>query len=381
MIFVKIRTSFIGLFCYRNTIIFTPSEQTQFDMKKILVIEDNLEVRENLAEILELDGYEVLQAEDGLQGVRHAQLESPDLILCDVMMPELDGFGVLHILSKKPKTADIPFIFLTAKSEKEDFRTGMNLGADDYITKPFTKHDLLQVVRLRLEKSERIKHAFDGTLDGLKTFVDEARGQKELEKLSKDREIRKYRKKDFIFQEGEFPKRLYFIASGKVKVFKTNEYGKEYITQIHQAGEFIGHQALIQGAPYSKSAMALEDCEISYIPKEDFQALLHLNRDFSARFIKMLANNMEEKESQLLSLAYNSIRKRVAEALVNLEEKQEKEGKHEIKILRDDLAAIVGTAKESVIRNLTEFKTEGLIAIENGIISILNKDKLENMPN
>ncbi len=355
--------------------------QTNSHMKKILVIEDNSDVRENLGEILELAGYEILEAANGLQGVRLAQDNAPDLILCDVMMPELDGFGVLHILSKKPKTADIPFIFLTAKSEKEDFRTGMNLGADDYITKPFTKHDLLQVVRLRLEKSDRIKQAFDGTLDGLKTFVDEARGQKELEKLSQDREVRKYRKKDFIFQEGEFPKRLYFIARGKVKVFKTNEYGKEYITQIHQAGEFIGHQALIQEGVYHKSAVALEDCEISYIPKEDFQALLHLNRDFSARFIKMLANNMEEKESQLLSLAYNSIRKRVAEALVSLEEKQEKEGKHEIKILRDDLAAIVGTAKESVIRNLTEFKTEGLISIENGIISILEKDRLENMPN
>jgi DNA-binding response OmpR family regulator len=107
--------------------------------KKILVIEDNSEVRENLEEILELSGYEVVVAEDGKVGVDKAISEKPDLILCDVMMPRLDGFGVLNILSKRSQTADIPFIFLTAKTEKSDFRRGMNLGADDYITKPFYK--------------------------------------------------------------------------------------------------------------------------------------------------------------------------------------------------------------------------------------------------
>lgn len=106
-------------------------------MKKILVIEDNLEVRENLEEILELYGYDVETAENGKIGVHKALEKQPDLILCDVMMPELDGFGVLNILSRKDKTNGIPFVFLTAKSEKEDWRRGMNLGADDYITKPF----------------------------------------------------------------------------------------------------------------------------------------------------------------------------------------------------------------------------------------------------
>ena len=124
------------------------------NQKKILVIEDNLEVLENLGEILELYGYEVQEAKDGKEGVECALKNPPDIILCDVMMPQLDGFGVLNILSKKPATADIPFIFLTAKSEKEDFRRGMNLGADDYITKPFYKDELLQVIETRLKKSE-----------------------------------------------------------------------------------------------------------------------------------------------------------------------------------------------------------------------------------
>ena len=199
-----------------------------------------------------------------------------------------------------------------------------------------------------------------------------------MHRLSEDREIHRYHKKDIIYEEGQYAKRLYFIASGKVKTFKTNEVGKEYIIKIHKAGEFLGYQALIKEDKYHESASALEETELSLIPKDDFFALLYNNRDFSARFIKMLASNMENQEEQLLSLAYNSIRKRVAEALLILNDRFEKDG---ISILRDDLASMVGTAKESVIRTLTDFKNEELIKIESGIISILNMDKLEMMPN
>src|SRR4051812_20977154 len=105
-------------------------------MKKILLIEDNAGIRENTSEILSLANYSVITAENGKVGVELAQRERPDLIICDIMMPELDGYGVLHILGKKDDTASIPFIFLTAKTEKTDIRKGMNLGADDYLTKP-----------------------------------------------------------------------------------------------------------------------------------------------------------------------------------------------------------------------------------------------------
>src|SRR5690606_34936944 len=103
-------------------------------MKKILLIEDNQNVRETTADILTLAGYEVITAESGKAGVQEALSALPDLIICDIMMPGLDGYGVLHILSKRAETAGIPFIFLTAKSEKADVRKGMNLGADDYLT-------------------------------------------------------------------------------------------------------------------------------------------------------------------------------------------------------------------------------------------------------
>src|SRR5438067_8625614 len=112
-------------------------------MKKILIIEDNEDVRENTREILELSNYKVFEAENGKTGVETALKEKPDLIVCDIMMPVLDGYGVLHLLGKNEETSGIPFIFLTAKSEKTDFRKGMESGADDYLTKPFDGTELL----------------------------------------------------------------------------------------------------------------------------------------------------------------------------------------------------------------------------------------------
>jgi DNA-binding response OmpR family regulator len=122
---------------------------------KILVIEDEPEMRRNLLMILRLEKYEVLGAENGRVGVEFAKREKPDLILCDVMMPELDGRGVLEALRANEATVTIPFIFLTAKGEKNDVRSGMNLGADDYLTKPVAKADLLETIRSRLKRQNQ----------------------------------------------------------------------------------------------------------------------------------------------------------------------------------------------------------------------------------
>lgn len=343
---------------------------------RILVIEDNLEVRENLEEILELYGYSVDSAEDGTIGVEKALINPPDLILCDVMMPKLDGFGVLNILSRKSKTADIPFIFLTAKAEKTDFRRGMNLGADDYITKPFYKDELLAVLETRLKKSERIKSKFDRTEQGLTAFINEARGYEELQKLSAERKTKSFKRRETLFEEGDYPRYLYFVNSGKIKVFKTNDDGKEYIISVCKPGDFFGHVDLIKNSRYTESSAALEESEVSLIPKDDFLTLLNANRDVASQLIKMLADNISEKEEQLLNLAYNSVRKRVADAVILLSQKTESA---EINILRDDLARIVGTAKESVIRMLTEFKEDGYIEIKDGTITIRNEEKLKNL--
>jgi len=121
-------------------------------MKRILVIEDEAQTRRNIATILRMEGYEPVLAADGREGLEAARRERPALILCDVMMPELDGHGVLRELRADEKTDHIPFVFLTAKGERTDVRTGMNLGADDYITKPVTATELLAAVQARLAR-------------------------------------------------------------------------------------------------------------------------------------------------------------------------------------------------------------------------------------
>ncbi|MFZ1751690.1 MAG: response regulator [Saprospiraceae bacterium] len=344
---------------------------------KILVIEDNNDVRENIEELLQLTGYEVFTAENGKLGTTKALEVIPDLILCDIMMPELDGFGVLRILSNHPTTMDIPFIFLTAKIEKEDFRKGMGLGADDYITKPYDDIQLLDTIEIRIKKSARIKNSFDRSGSGLQRFIDEAKAQREFDKLSENREIRKYHKKDIIYEIGQYPKWLYFVASGSVKSFQINDFGKEFTTNIYAPGDFFGYMPLLVGEKYHDSVSVIDDCELRLIPIDDFTLLLFNNREFSAKFIKMLANQSEEVEKQLIEMAYSSVRKRVANALLKFSET-----KHSttMSILRDDIASLAGTAKETTIRTLSDFKSEGLIGIDDNKIELLKIEKLKNMP-
>lgn len=349
-------------------------------MKRILVIEDNTEVRENLEETLELYGYQVATAEDGKIGVEKAIAHPPDLIICDVMMPRLDGFGVLNILSRKPATANIPFIFLTAKSEREDIRRGMSLGADDYITKPFYKDELLQVIETRLKKRERLQAAFDKTANGWQAFVNEARGYEALKQLSTESPSRSYRKKDILFSEGQQVRHLLLLTRGKIKLYKTSEYGKELIISVLEPGSFIGYSDIIKDEPYQCSAAALDDeVEVQMIAKTDFQQLLYSNQDVASCLIKMLAQNVSSKEEQLLQMAYHSVRKRVAEVLMQLYD-QQPEGEQKINMLREDLAGMVGTAKESLIRMLSEFRNDGYLQIEHGEITVLAPGKLRKLP-
>ena len=141
-------------------------------MEKILVIEDEDFVRENIVELLDAEGFEVISAENGHDGINLAQAMVPDLILCDVMMPKLDGYGVLMALRHQSVTAAVPFIFLTAKAAKADFRQGMELGADDYLTKPFTRAELLGAIASRLKKQAAVQKQYHTELQQAKEQLD-----------------------------------------------------------------------------------------------------------------------------------------------------------------------------------------------------------------
>jgi CRP/FNR family transcriptional regulator, cyclic AMP receptor protein len=352
-------------------------------MKHLLLIEDNNEIRENTAEILELAGYKVRTAENGKVGVEMALQEKPDLIICDIMMPVLDGYGVLHLLNKNPDLTGIPFIFLTAKAERSDFRKGMEMGADDYITKPFSDIELLNAVESRIKKTELLTKNYNADVDGMTRMLNEFKGGDPLKDLASDRNINHYKKKQPIYTEGNHPNRLYYVQKGKVKTCKTNDAGKELTVGLFNEGDFFGYNALLEETVYKETAEAIDDSDIAIIPKEDFESLLNSNKEVIHKFIKLLAKNVTEKENQLLGLAYNSLRKRVADALLTLQAKYQKESqdKFSIHISREDLANIAGTATESLIRTLSDFKSENLIEIRDGNIIITNQKKLTDMLN
>lgn len=354
-------------------------------MKKILLIEDNLDIRENTAEILELASYQVITAENGKEGVSLAMKEKPDLIICDIMMPVLDGYGVLHLLSKNEELSSVPFIFMTAKSDRADFRKGMEMGADDYITKPFDDIELLNAIEARLKKSEIIKKDFSKDIAGLNSFISDIKGMNILDEIShkEDADIRNCKKKEVIYGEGSYPKGIFFLLKGKVKAFKTNDQGKEFITDLYNEGDFFGYSTLFEEEKYTDSTTALDDVKVCLIPKDEFFALMFKNVDVSKKFIHLLSNNLKEKEDKLIKLAYNSVRKRVAEALATLSKRynQNKAKEFTMSISREDLANLAGTATETTIRTLSDFKEEGLISIEKGAITIVDIDALSTMRN
>lgn len=350
-------------------------------MKKILIIEDNPEVRENIAEILELSNYEVMTAEDGKKGVELALQLSPDLILCDIMMPGLDGYGVLHLLNKHVATYGIPFIFLTAKSEKADLRKGMEMGADDYITKPFDAIELLNAIEIRIKKSESIKQSAQKNNGDITAFINNVKQTGSIALTSEERELYDYKKKDTIYTEGQRPKAVYYVKSGKVKISKSNEDGKELITSICSAGDFFGYTSILEEISYKENAKVLEDAELMLIPKDDFITLISSDAQVARQFIKLITRDVLDKEESLLMLAYNSLRKKVAYQLIQILEKFKNENsKNVINISRENLAQKAGIATESLIRTLSDFKSEKLIDLQGSTITILNEARLRNLP-
>lgn len=348
--------------------------------KRILVIEDNREVRENIAEILALSDYTVMTADNGITGVEAALKEPVDLIICDIMMPQLDGYGVLHLLGKHKETRDIPFIFLTAKSEKADFRKGMEMGADDYLTKPFDGIELLNAIDIRLKKGEAGAQMIRADAPDIDEFIHEA-GQSGLVQLtSEKREVYDYKKKHVLYTEGQRPRTLYYIISGKVKTYKINTDGKELITNIFNEGDFLGYAPILEEVNYRENAEVLEDTSLMSIPSADFLELITHDSKVARQFIRLICKNMLEKEEDLLNLAYNSLRKKVAYGLVQLIDKYKVPGDIPItlNLSRKEMAQAIGVATESFIRTIADFKEEKLIEIQDTKIVILTESKLRN---
>lgn len=352
-------------------------------MANILLMEDDEDVCSNVAEILSLANHNVSIARNGLEGIEKAYKEPYDLILSDISMPCIDGFGVLHILRKEDKARNIPFIFLSSKKEAVYYRQAMHLGADDYIAKPFEAGDLLKAIDQRLRQANKAKDEIK--IPQAITRPDEFR------KITRESDIislltdgcdeTEYHKKQIIYKEGSPARNMYYIKSGKIKTYKSHEDGKDLIVGLHGEGDFIGYVPLIKGHIHLLTAEAIEDCKLVVIPKSRFDEVANTHTEVMKKFIGLMADELQDKEQQVLNFAYNTLRKKVAKALASFEKKfhiHENEA-FTIDLTRNDLASIAGTATESLIRTLTEFKQEKLIDMKDGHITILNKNRLNQL--
>ncbi|QNJ99072.1 response regulator [Constantimarinum furrinae] len=348
-------------------------------MKTILLIEDDTALRENTAELLELANYAVYSAPNGKIGIEVAREKLPDLIVCDIMMPEVDGYGVLEAVSIDPTTSHIPFIFLSARTEHKEIRKGMDLGADDYLTKPFEEDELLSAIESRLAKAEILSNALENSTKK-KVNEGDIRNLNELKNLFDDTgEIRHFEKGEIIYKEGSYSTKIYLILNGIVKSTKMEDSGKELITALHKPDEFLGFTSFANNIPYQETATAVEKVELAGISKEELKSILGKNQNVSLELVNVLTENISEIKEQLLQMAYSSVRRKTAQTILQFARILNRNPEDAIRIARSDLASVAGIATESLIRTISEFKKKGLIEIEGRNIKILQLSALEEV--
>ena len=351
-------------------------------MKKILLIEDDIVLRENTSELLELSNYDMIVASNGKIGVEMAKTNLPDIIVCDIMMPELDGYGVLEALTKSDKTKYIPFIFLSAKTERKDVRKGMDLGADDYITKPFSEDELISAIESRLAKAAILKDIRENqdkdqeeiddegelrTLNDLKNFLDD------------NGKIFSFSKDEIIYKEGNNSNYIYLINKGVVKCFKLDEQGKELTTSLHKEDDLFGYTSFTQNVAYQETATAIKETELVGISKKELTNILNTNHKVTLELIQLLTDDLTGVKDQLLQMAYSSVNKKTASTILKFAEKLNRKPEDPIKISRNDLASVAGIATETLIRTMSNFKKQGIIEIEGRNIKILDLNKLKDI--
>lgn len=346
-------------------------------MKTILLIEDDTALRENTAELLELSGYTVVTAPNGKIGIQKALSIIPDVIVCDIMMPEMDGYGVLQEMTNNSKTRHIPFIFLSAKTEHKEIRKGMDLGADDYITKPFEEEELISAIESRIA---RAKILFDLKNEKNSEDDESIRNLHQLKNFFWDEgEVSNYKRGMTVYNRGEHSNIIYLILKGVVKTHTMDVNGKELITGLYKPDDFLGFTSFDENIPYSETATAVEDAELVGISKKQVADILRKSQEVSMELMNLLTDNLSNVKEQLIQMAYSSVRKKTASTILQFVNVINPKPGNPIRILRSDLAATAGIATESLIRTLSDFKKDGLIEIEGRDIRVLDRQGLEMM--
>jgi len=350
-------------------------------MKTVLIIEDDLALRENTAEILELAHYNVITASNGLIGVAMAKKYVPNIILCDIMMPKLDGYKVLNKLSSNKRTQFIPFVFLSVKGQLQDIRKGMNMGADDYIIKPYTEEDLLNVIEKRLAKSAKLMDSGkEITTITAVPVNEEIQTLNDLKNYFEDYGILfEFNKDDIIYTVGDHANYVYLLSEGTVKSYRINEQGKELITALHKEDDLFGFTSFIHNVPHKETATAVEDIKLFAVPSIEFKKILDNNHKVVLEIIELLADNVSKLKEQLMQMAYSSVNKKTAKSILRFVESLSYKPGGTIKIPRSDLASAAGIASETFIRALTIFKNQGIIQADGKNFKVVDLDKLKKV--
>jgi CheY-like chemotaxis protein len=349
-------------------------------MKKILLIEDDTVLRENTAELLELSGFKVVTAANGKIGLAIAKADLPDIIVCDIMMPELNGYGVLETLSRNDATKYIPFIFLSAKTERRDVRKGMDLGADDYIAKPFSEEELVSAIESRLAKTAILFDERNSQKNSATKNDGEIRTLNDLKNFFDDNgEVFNFRVDEIIYKEGYNSNLIYLILKGVVKSYKLDERGKELTTALFKEDDLFGYTSFTHNIPYQETVRAIKDVELVGISKSELKNVINNNHRVALELLELLNGNITGIKEQLLQMAYSSVNKKTADTLLKFAKKLNTKPEDSIKISRNDLASVAGIAKETLIRTISSFKKQGIIEVEGRNIRILDIQKLQNM--
>lgn len=341
----------------------------------ILIIEDQTDVRENIAELLELAGHRILQASNGIEGIRLAKAHLPDLLLCDIMMPELDGYGVAEVLSRQPETSRIPLIFLTAKAEREDFRKGLSKGAVDYITKPFQSHELLETIEMRLMREIPTRPAQAGKAGWL-NWVHSLQSDHPVTLKGTALSVQSADRSATLYAEGDLSRQVFFLRSGLVRLDRLDSRGKRLCIHIVRPGQFFGWSSDFEHGIYVQDAVSIAPVEYVSMLQSEVREGLTERPELALELAGQLIAQQAEFESIALSIAYGTARENTARALLRFAV-QEPEGLI-IPLSREDLANSVGMASESVIRTLAAFKKEGWIETQGRLVRILDADALED---
>lgn len=352
-------------------------------MKAILLITTNEELRKKVAGIFDYSGYSVTTVPDGAAAIESAIGVQPEVILCDLDLPEPGSYTLLHAVAQHASISRIPVILLGSFPTKEDVRKAMDAGADDCLPLPFEGIELLRAVEAALDrKTRRSLHSAKKHADDVLPTGDKEDRQR-LTVLFGDRDMQTFRRKQSLYSEGQRATQVWFIASGKVKTFRINEDGKELITNLYGQGDLVGYTEALQGDCYRDSARAVEDTGLIAIPRSEFLRIITTSTELSRLLLQMLARNSTRRDEGLVDLAYNSLRKRVANGLLRLSEtfNEGVQGNRTINLSRENLAAIIGAAPESLTRTLSDFKKEKLISMQEGVITLLNEEKLRNLVN